>query len=345
MSPLAIGKPASDRDSNPDTTCSQYGISFVDGLRDTQDEGTDVQTGEQIAIKLEYINDGHEALTNEGDIYSMLSGSIGIPEVKWLGMDGDFFVMIYALLGPSLEDLFVYCGEKFSLKTVLLLADQLICRMRRIHSKSLIHRDIKPGNFVMGSGRQGNVVYVIDFGLATEFSGNGTQQQEDGEEEEEEEEEEDGEFRRSLGGTSLYASLRNHSGRKQSWSDDMESLGYMLVHFARGSLPWQRLTAATDDELNEKIGRMKKGMSGRELCKGLPGEFARYIDYIRSLRFGVRPDYTRLRRNFQRLFVRMGFKYDQVFDWTHRLFDEYRERRSRVRSTRTIARSKRRSVR
>ncbi|KUI60213.1 Casein kinase I isoform delta [Cytospora mali] len=270
----------------------------------------------------------------------MLSGSVGIPEVRWLGIDGDFFVMIYTLLGPSLEDLFVYCREKFSLKTVLLLADQLICRMRRIHSKSLIHRDIKPGNFVMGSGRQGNVVYVIDFGLATEFNGNEAQQQEEGEEEEE-----DGGRGGPLGGTSLYASLRNHSGRKQSWSDDMESLGYMLVYFARGSLPWQRLTAATDDELDEKIGRMKEKMSGKELCKGLPGEFARYIDYIRSLRFGVKPDYTRLRRNFHRLFVRMGFNYDQVFDWTQRLFDEYRERRSGTSNRRTITRSERRSIR
>lgn len=102
----------------------------------------------------------------------------------------------------------------------------------------------------------------------------------------------------------------------------MESLGYTLVYFARGSLPWQGLEATTEDELDEKIGQMKADMSGKDICTGLPTEFARYIDYTRSLRFGQKPNYTRLRQVFQRLFYRLGFRYDQVFDWTQKLFDE-----------------------
>lgn len=164
-----------------------------------------MQTGEEIAIKLEHIRDGHEELRNEADIYSMLSGGkrkpSGIPRVQWFGQECDFYVMIHNLVGPSLEDLFNYCDLKFSLKTVLILADQLICRMRYIHSKSLIHRDIKPQNLLMGSGKEGNVVYTIDFGLAKEINTEMT-----------EEDSEDGESRRHLGGTSRYASLKNHQG-------------------------------------------------------------------------------------------------------------------------------------
>ncbi|KAK7739655.1 hypothetical protein SLS53_005622 [Cytospora paraplurivora] len=282
--------------------------------------GTDIQSGEELAIKLENVRNGQETLKNEVNFYKALSGGVGIPRVRWYGEECDFYVMIHDLLGPSLEDLFDYCEREFSLKTVLLLADQLICRMRHIHSKSLIHRDIKPENFLMGSGRKGNIVYTIDFGLAKQSIGRMAQQVN-----------RYGNHRRRLGGTSRYASLQNHQGHEQSWGDDMESLGYMLVYFARGSLPWQDLNATTDIELDEKIGQVKASLSGEELCAGLPDEFAKYINYTRSLRFGERPNYTRLRRDFSRLFVKLGLKYDQVFDWTERLFYELQEHCSATR--------------
>ena len=76
--------------------------------------------------------------------------------------------MVFDLLGPSLQDLFNFCGRKFSLKTVLMLADQLLHRLMYIHAKGVIHRDVKPENFLMGTGRQGNQVFVTDMGLATE---------------------------------------------------------------------------------------------------------------------------------------------------------------------------------
>lgn len=113
-----------------------------------------------------------------------------------------------------------------------------------------------------------------------------------------------------------------------SWGDDMESLGYMLVHFARGSLPWEGLEATTEIEHEDKIGEVKESLSGEEICAGLPDEFAKYINYTRSLPFGEKPDYARLRRDFNRLFARLGFKHDKVFDWTERLFNELQEHRS-----------------
>src|SRR5436305_6502597 len=78
-------------------------------------------------------------------------------------------IMIIDLLGPSLEDLFNFCNRKFSLKTVLLLADQLVSRIGDIHAKSFIHRDIMPDNFLMVIWKRGNQINVIDFGLAKKY--------------------------------------------------------------------------------------------------------------------------------------------------------------------------------
>jgi casein kinase 1 delta/casein kinase I family protein HRR25 len=290
--------------------------------------GTNVKSGEEVAIKLEHVREAQGELSHEADVYQALSGRTGVPEVKWFGQVYDFSVMVFDLLGPSLDDLFCYCDKKFSLKTVLLLVDQLIHRIHQIHSKSFLHRDIKPENFLMGSGRNGNVVYAIDYGLALSFTAESAEDNAES-------------TAHRLGGTVNYASLRNHRRQQQSWGDDMESLGYMLVYFTRGSLPWEGLKARTTDELNEKIGQMKESMSGEEICRGLPDEFAKYIDNMRSLGFGKKPNYSGLRLQFRRLFLRMGFEHNGVFDWTERLFNELNGSPSGMRTTRSMARSKR----
>ena len=131
-------------------------------------QGTDVDSGEEVAIKLEHINTYPSFLETEAEVYQSLSGGAGIPRVHLYMTECEYHAMVFDLLGPSLEDLLNYCSRKFSLKTVLMLADQLICRLEYIHSRDIIHRDIKPENCLMGMGRQGNVVYVTDLGLATE---------------------------------------------------------------------------------------------------------------------------------------------------------------------------------
>lgn len=90
---------------------------------------------------------------------------MGFPTIYWFGGHDDFKVMAFELLGPSLEDLFDFCGRRFSLKTTLMIMDQLLLRMELMHSKGMVHRDIKPRNFLMGLGMNGNEIYVTDFGL------------------------------------------------------------------------------------------------------------------------------------------------------------------------------------
>ena len=96
----------------------------------------------------------------------------------------------------------------------------------------------------------------------------------------------------------------------------MESLGYVMLYFCRGSLPWQGLKAATKKQKYDRIMEKKMTTPTEVLCRGFPNEFAIYLNYTRSLRFDDKPDYSYLRKIFRDLFVREGFQYDYVFDWT-----------------------------
>ncbi|BAB92346.1 casein kinase I-like [Oryza sativa Japonica Group] len=266
--------------------------------------GTNIQTNEEVAIKLENVKTKHPQLLYESKIYRILQGGTGIPNVRWFGVEGDYNVLVMDLLGPSLEDLFNFCSRKLSLKTVLMLADQMINRVEFVHSKSFLHRDIKPDNFLMGLGRRANQVYIIDFGLAKKYRDTSTHQHIPYRE------------NKNLTGTARYASVNTHLGIEQSRRDDLESLGYVLMYFLRGSLPWQGLKAGTKKQKYEKISEKKVATSIEALCRGYPTEFASYFHYCRSLRFDDKPDYSYLKRLFRDLFIREGFQFDYVFDWT-----------------------------
>ncbi|XP_071741942.1 casein kinase 1-like protein 2 [Rutidosis leptorrhynchoides] len=266
--------------------------------------GTNIQSNEEVAIKLENIKTKHPQLLYESKLYKILQGGTGIPNVRWYGVEGDYNVLVMDLLGPSLEDLFNFCSRKLSLKTVLMLADQMINRVEFIHCKSFLHRDIKPDNFLMGLGRRANQVYAIDFGLAKKYRDSSTHQHIPYRE------------NKNLTGTARYASMNTHLGIEQSRRDDLESLGYVLMYFLRGSLPWQGLKAGNKKQKYEKISEKKVSTSIESLCRGYPTEFASYFHYCRSLRFDDKPDYAYLKRIFRDLFIREGFQFDYIFDWT-----------------------------
>ncbi|CAI9259691.1 unnamed protein product [Lactuca saligna] len=171
--------------------------------------------------------------------------SVGIAGIHWSGVDVQDNVLVLDLLGPSLEYLFVYCGRTFSLKTVLMLADQMLTRIELMQAKGFLHRDLKPDNFLMGLSRKANQVYVIDFGLAKRYRDPTTSCHIPYKE------------NKNLTGTACYASCNTHLGIEQSWRDDLESLGYVFLYFLRGILPWQCLKGATKKQKYDKICEKK----------------------------------------------------------------------------------------
>ncbi|KAF7800063.1 hypothetical protein EIP86_011306 [Pleurotus ostreatoroseus] len=262
-------------------------------------------SGEEVAIKLESIEARHPQLEYETKIFKCLAGGVGIPFVRWYGRKDNYNAMVVDLLGPSLDDLFRYCGRKFSLKTVLLLADQLISRIEYIHSRNFVHRDIKPENLLMGIGRYGNQLHAIDFGLAKRYRNPKTQRHIPYKD------------NKNLTGTARYASVNTHLGVEQARRDDLESIAYILIYFLRGSLPWQGLKGVTKKEKHDRIMEKKMTTPTDELCRGLPIEFGLFLNYTRALRFGDKPDYAYVRNLFRGVFARSRYQYDYVFDWTY----------------------------
>ena len=266
--------------------------------------GYNKTTGEEVAIKLENVNADQPQLIAEYKIYKYLQHGFGIPRVYECSKNKKNIILIMELLGESLEKKLNKCNRKFSLLTVLMIGEQLVTRLEFIHSKNFLHRDIKPDNFLVGRGNKSCIIYAIDFGLAKKYKDPKTGLHipyRDG---------------KNLTGTARYASINTHLGMEQSRRDDIEAVGYMLMYFLKGSLPWQGMVLKDPKKKYDKIKQLKYDIKLEDLCAGYPIELVKFIQYARDMKFEDKPDYTYLRGLLRKAATNNGLQFDpSKFDW------------------------------
>jgi serine/threonine protein kinase len=276
--------------------------------------GRNVHTRQYVAVKVEP-QGRKRVLEHERNVYKLLGKGKTVPRIHWYGQEKLYNVLVMDALGLNLGLLYQYCGARFSAVTRVRLALQMLACVEKVHRKAIIHRDIKPANFVMGLGKDSKRLYLIDFGLAMRACGR---------------EQVGYACAGSLVGTARYASINAHLDSGQSYRDDLEGLGYTLIFFLRGSLPWQGLVTATKKERYEKIFQMKLHTPLDELCEN-DATLMSFMNYCRNLHHNQLPDYAYLRQLFKAAIPDFKLHENYEFDWT------IRQMRKRERNRRKAA--------
>ena len=260
-------------------------------------QGRDFQIKEPLVFKLGYLDSNEDRLiSHEYEMLNELENIKRVPKVKDYGIQGNYIILIMNLLGPSLKNLLKECGDKFTLATTLKISLQLLDILKQIHKKGIILRYMKPDNMTIGAKDNKRYIYIIDFGLAKKYIKNGQHIK--------------FKNKKHTLGNRHYISINIHEKKQASRRDDIESLGYNMIYFLKGKLPW------TNIKKSDLILEKKKETNLDELCENCPIEFKSFIEYAKKLEFVQEPDYDYLNGLLLKAAKKNGIDVDKVeYDW------------------------------
>jgi len=274
-------------------------------------EGINIKNNIPVAIKVEK-KGKYELLETEAYILMNLKG-FGIPEILSFGKYGNFKILVEELLGPTVEDLwekYVFkkdlLGRKnMFIKDVCMLAIQGLDRLEFIHSKNILHRDIKTKNFIIGR-KDPNIIYLIDFGFSKKYRSSRTGKHLKFS------------YINTLIGSVFFSSRYAIRGYELSRRDDLESFGYMILYLAKGgNLPWLKYYNKNINKFDkiDDIAKQKMEITDEKLCTGLPVEFVNFMKYVKKLEFEQNPDYKYLKGLFISILTTYDMKRNIQFFW------------------------------
>jgi len=244
-------------------------------------KGKHNRNNQLVAIKIESKNGHTHLLKNETRVYNCLKNQVGFPQLKWYGVDMLNYYLVIDLLDFSLHGL-IDKYKALSIRTILYIARQLFERLRILHQHHIIHRDIKPDNFLIDL--KSNIFYLIDFGFSKMYIQNGKHI--------------NFKTKNSIIGTPNFISINIHDNCEPSRRDDIESTLYVLLYCLLGELEWD-----TENDL-EKIATLKTNI----IHEDIPPCFKFALIYVRQLTFDQTPDYA---------YLTSLFNYDKCekFEW------------------------------
>ena len=266
-------------------------------------EGKNINTNEKVAIKIEQKEENeNELLKREICFLYLLRNCPGIVKIISFGETKNFYVLIEPLLGKSLFSLFLESNKNFNIKDICLIAIQCLDRLESVHSKGIIHCDIKPENLAIGYNDK-RFIYLLDFGLSKKYRSDRTKNHIQFS------------ITKTMTGTARYASTNALSGLQLSRRDDLESLSYVILYFLTKRLPWQGIEAKTLASRYLKIFNKKMELEKWEKFKKIPLQIQNFIKYCRSLRFAQDPDYKKMKDYFYNLMEELKIENDGNFSW------------------------------
>ena len=269
-------------------------------------EGLDITTGVKVALKVEKdktSKEHKELVENERKAHQILDGMEGIPKLLNFGVFNNKHIIVMELLGKDLSKLFHELSKKFSLKTILMLAEQMINRTRSIHHKHLIHRDLKPENFLIGlKGDDKKRLFLTDFGLVKRYVDDSGQHITCAE-------------RTTFSGTVRYCSVNTHKGQSMSRRDDFESIAYILMYFIRGELPWDGWKTTQSDQFYKDVQNKKESILETQFGKEMPEIIKDFLKYCRRLKYEEEPEYNQWIQSFKNQRIKHNFNWDYNYDW------------------------------